>query len=125
MRSAHERSSSLSASIPEVVYQRRVAPDGDIRYTYASDGAHDLFGVSADEIVSDPQALFDCHAPDYRATFRERLLEASRNLEMWDDEARIITRGGEGKWTHSPAQGSWTLSARRSNTARSETTRRI
>jgi len=87
-----------------VVYQRLVTPDGDIRYTYISEGAKDLFGVSAEEVIADPQALFDCHGPEYRATFRERLLEASRKLEMWDVEAQIITRGGEEKWTHAIAR---------------------
>jgi len=34
------------AKLPGVViYQRLVTPDGDIRYTYISEGAHELFGV--------------------------------------------------------------------------------
>ena len=103
-RSADERFASLAATIPGVVYQRLVTPDGDIRYTYISEGAKDLFGVSAEEVMADPQALFDCHGPEYRATFRERLLEASRKLEMWDVEAQIITRDGEEKWTHAIAR---------------------
>ena len=104
LESADVRIASLAASIPGVVYQRVVTPDGDIRYTYISDGAHDLFGVSPEEIVADPQALFDCHAPEYSATFRERLLAASRDLTMWDVEAAIISRDGQRKWTHAIAR---------------------
>ncbi len=104
VRSADERFASLAATIPGVVYQRQVTPDGDIRYTYISEGAQDLFGVSSEEIIADPQALFDCHGPEYRATFRERLLAASRDLTMWDVEAQIITRNGEEKWTHAIAR---------------------
>ena len=104
LSTADERLTSLAASIPGVVYQRKVTPDGDIRYTYISEGAKDLFGVSPQEILANPQALFDCHGPEYRATFRERLLEASRKLEMWDVEAQIITRDGEEKWTHAIAR---------------------
>ena len=104
VRSADERFASLAATIPGVVYQRLVTPDGDIRYTYISEGAQDLFGVSSEEIIADPQALFDCHGPEYRATFRERLLAASRDLTMWDVEAQIITRNGEEKWTHAIAR---------------------
>jgi len=103
-RSANERFVSLAATIPGVVYQRQVTPDGEIRYTYISEGSEDLFGVSPDEILADPQALFDCHGPEYRATFRERLLKASRDLEMWDVEAQIITRDGQEKWTHAIAR---------------------
>jgi PAS domain S-box-containing protein len=104
LRSADQRFGALAASIPGVVYQRMVTPDGQIRYTYISDGAKDLFGVSPEEIVSDPNALFDCHSPQYRETFRERLLEASRELKMWDVEATIVTKDGEQKYTHAIAR---------------------
>lgn len=101
---ANERFSALAKSIPGVVYQRVVRPNGDIRYTYISDAAQDLFGVSPDEILSNPQALFDCHGPEYYATFRERLLTASRALKLWDVEATIITRDGTRKYTHAIAR---------------------
>ena len=104
LRTADERFTSLAASIPGVVYQRIVTPDGDIRYTYISEGARDLFGVSPEEILANPQVLFDCHGPQYRTQFRQRLLEASRKLTMWDVEAQIITRDGEEKWTHAIAR---------------------
>ena len=101
---ADERLASLAASIPGVVYQRQVTPEGDISYTYISEGARDLFGVSPEEILADPNALFDCHGPEYRIEFRERLLAASKELKMWDVEAQIVTRDGEEKWTHAIAR---------------------
>ena len=101
---ADERFMSLAANVPGVVYQRLVTPDGDIRYTYISDGARDLFGVSPAQIVADPKALFECHGPEYRETFRERLLAASRALTMWDVEAPIIARDGTHKWSHAIAR---------------------
>lgn len=104
LRSADLRFGALAASIPGVVYQRMVTPDGQIRYTYISDGARDLFGVSPEEIVADPNALFDCHDAQYRETFRERLLAASRDLKMWDVEASIIAKNGERKFTHAIAR---------------------
>ena len=101
---ANERFAALAKNIPGVVYQRVVRPNGDIRYTYISDSAQDLFGVSPEEILSDPQALFDCHGPDYYSTFRERLLTASRSLQLWDVEATIIARDGTRKFTHAIAR---------------------
>ena len=104
LMAANERFAALAKSIPGVVYQRVVRQNGDIGYTYISDAAQDLFGVSPDEILSNPQALFDCHGPDYYATFHERLLSASRALELWDVEATIITRDGTRKFTHAIAR---------------------
>jgi signal transduction histidine kinase len=104
LAAADERFESLTANVPGVVYQRRVGPDGDIRYTYISSGATDLFGVSPEEIIANPQALFDRHGPSYRENFRERLLAASRDLTMWDVEATIITPDGRRKFTHAIAR---------------------
>ena len=104
LRSANRRFGALAANIPGVVYQRMVTPDGEIRYTYISDGAKELFGVSPEKILSDPNALFDCHGERYRETFRENLLEASRDLKMWDVEASIVTKDGERKFTHAIAR---------------------
>ncbi len=104
LRMADERIASIAASLPGVVYQRVVRPDGDIRYTYISEGARELFGVAPEEIIANPSALFDCHGPDYGSTFRERLLAASRDLEMWDVEAEIISRNGERRWTRALAR---------------------
>jgi len=101
-----ERLSAIAESIPGVVYQRVVTPDGDIRYTYISEGARDLFGVSPEEILKDPNALFDIFTPEYHATFRERLLTAAKELKMWDVEASIVTREGQLKYTHAIARPS-------------------
>ena len=101
----HEDSqfASLAETIPGVVYQRRVRPDGDIRYEYISQSAQDLFGVSAQEILTNPKALFNVFAPEYRDTFRQRLIDASNTLETWDVEASIVTAEGEKKYTHAIA----------------------
>lgn len=101
---ADGRFDMLADAIPGVVYQRIVTPDNQIRYTYISDAAEDLFGVSPQEILEDPNALFDCHGAGYRENFRERLLEASRKLEMWDVEATIASRDGSTKYTHAIAK---------------------
>ena len=104
LQNADERLSSLAATIPGVVYQRQVTQDGDIRYTYISEGARDLFGVEPDDILSDSQALFECHGPEYRKTFRDRLLAASKDMTLWDVEAQIVTPDGQEKWTHAIAR---------------------
>lgn len=103
LKSANDRFSSLTSSIPGVVYQRVVTPEGDIRYTYISENAEDLFGVSAEEILTNPHALFGTYAPEYAKSFREKLIEASKTLSTWDVEASIVTKSGEVKYTHAIA----------------------
>ncbi|MEL6287800.1 MAG: ATP-binding protein [Pseudomonadota bacterium] len=101
---ANERFATLAATIPGVVYQRRVRQNGEIRYTYISETAEELFGVSAHEILTNPAALFSCYAPEYGDTFRKRLLEASRKMTTWDVEASIVMPDGTKKYTHAIAR---------------------
>ena len=101
---AGQRLASLASLPGVVVYQRVVTPDEKIRYTYISEGARDIFGVSPAEILSDPEALFGRHSDEYKARFRERLLAASKALTTWDVEASIVTRDGRKKYTHAIAR---------------------
>ena len=87
-----------------VVYQRIVTPDEEVRYTYISEGCVELFGVSAKEIIANPDALTDRHSPEYKAKFKERLLSASRSLTIWDVEASIVDKDGQKKFTHAIAR---------------------
>ena len=101
-----ERFERLTAAIPGVIYQRRVTASGNIRYTYISEGARELFGHSPEEIISNPECLFGTFGPEYRARFRERLLAASHALSIWDVGATIITPDGKKKYTHAMARPS-------------------
>lgn len=87
-----------------VVYQRIVTPDEQVRYTYISESCFELFGVSAKEIIANPDALTDRHSPEYKAKFKERLLSASKSLTIWDVEASIIDKDGQKKFTHAIAR---------------------
>jgi len=100
---ANNRFESLTNSLPGVVYQRVVRPDGDIRYTYISETAKDIFGISAREILDNPKSLFDIYAPQYREKFRDRLIEASKAMTKWDVEASIIQPDGSIRYTHAIA----------------------
>ncbi|MCA1951896.1 MAG: EAL domain-containing protein [Hyphomicrobiales bacterium] len=93
----------LAETIPGVVYQRVVRPDGDIRYTYINSGAKDLFGVDPETVLRDPEALFTHFSADYRKTFKQRLMAASQELRTWDVEAQIVRPDGSTRHTHAIA----------------------
>ena len=95
---------SLAAAIPGVVYQRIVKPDGDIRYTYLSEGARELFGVAPEDVLRDPEVLFSTYTEDYKKTFRKRLIDASKTLTKWDVEASVMMPDGKRKTTHAIAR---------------------
>jgi len=100
----NDRFASLASMIPGVVYQRVVKPDGDIRYTYMSEGAREMFGVSPEDVVEDPEALFRTYSEDYKANFRQRLIAASKTLNTWDVEASLVGPDGQMRYTHAIAK---------------------
>ncbi len=96
--------SSLAKTIPGVVYQRIVNLNGDIRYTFLSEGAREMFGVEPQDVIKDPDVLFRTYSEDYRQTFRARLVEASRTLTKWDVEAAVDLPDGRKRTTHAIAR---------------------
>ncbi len=96
--------SSLAKTIPGVVYQRIVKMNGDIRYTFLSEGARELFGVDPEAVIKDPDVLFRTYADDYRRTFRENLVAASKALTTWDVEASVVLPDGRNRHTHAIAR---------------------
>ena len=99
-----DRFASLASMIPGVVYQRIVTPDGDIRYTYMSEGARELFGVAPEDVMRDPEALFSTYSDEYKANFRQRLMAASKSLTTWDVEASLVAPDGQTRFTHAIAK---------------------
>lgn len=107
MRRASEsdtRFAELASTLPGVVYQRVVSPEGQIRYSYISDNAFELFGVTAEAILTDPEALFAHYGREYRETFRQKLIQASKDMILWDVEATIQRPDGEVRYTHAIAR---------------------
>jgi diguanylate cyclase (GGDEF)-like protein len=101
---SNTRLAALAATVPGVLYQRIVKPSGEIRYTYISENAFELFGVEAERIINDPEALFQHYGPDYRRSFRQKLLKASQDLSIWDVEATILRPDGKKRYTHALAR---------------------
>jgi PAS domain S-box-containing protein len=104
LQKADEQLESLAASLPGVIYQRVVTRQGEIYYTYISEGAREIFGVSPAEILSNPQALFDRLGAEYMRDFRARITNASKELRLWDVEAPVVSRDGTRRWTHARAR---------------------
>lgn len=100
------RFNAVASTLPGVVYQRVVNPAGEIRYVYISENAYDLFGVTAETILTQPEALFAHYGAEYRNTFRQKLIEASKTMSLWDVEATIQRPDGEVRYTHAIARPS-------------------
>lgn len=92
----------LTNNLPVSVFQYKVAPDGDLRTTYVTRRAYELFGLDQQECIADMAYVFETLLPEYRSGILERIQEKkfedfSRPFEfqMYD------RRDGRIRWVYS------------------------
>jgi PAS domain S-box-containing protein len=81
--------------------QRIRTPDGVIRYTYASPGMRDTFGLDPATIIAEPVATHDWIHPDDRGRFIESLRRSADELTTLDEEVRVIGADNKERWVRS------------------------
>lgn len=91
----------VATRFPGHTMQRIRTPDGRFRYTYASSGMREVFGIDAEAILSQPDADHAwVHEAD-RARFVAALHRSADTLTTLDEEVRVISQAGGFKWVRS------------------------
>ncbi|HEY0835616.1 MAG TPA: MASE3 domain-containing protein [Azospirillum sp.] len=101
---SEERFRALVQNLPGLVFRRVLAPDGTIRYEYASEGFRVTFGLDPNELAGDPERFKSLIHPDDRERVRACLAQSARTLGTADIEFRAVTTEGETRWLHSVSQ---------------------
>ncbi|MTW22299.1 EAL domain-containing protein [Allochromatium palmeri] len=96
---------ALIMSIPGVVYQFLLLPDGTWRFLYLSPGIETLYGIPAEAAYANPDALTLCILPEDRPAHRAAVEQASKTLTPWSHEHRIRPGGQSDtiKWVRGQA----------------------
>lgn len=95
---ADRRLGTLAQTLPGIVFQRVLQPDGTIYYPFFSSGVTDILGYDPDALRVTKDGVLDCiHWAD-RDGYLERLSDSARTLEPSAEAFRAITRDGEVKW---------------------------
>jgi diguanylate cyclase (GGDEF)-like protein len=92
------RVSVIFKSMPGVVYERHMTPDGKISYLFASDGIEKLLGVSFAEAKANSDALFERIDPTHRQALLASIRESAATLELWQQDFPVILPAGERRW---------------------------
>jgi signal transduction histidine kinase len=95
---SEQRLQTIAANIPGIIHQRRVTPSGEISYAYFNERAIDVFGVSAEEAMSNPASVLDTILPEDRAEFGASLNASKDILAPWAHDFRIRSTEGALKW---------------------------
>jgi len=94
----------LANNIPGVIYQLRLSADSIVSMPYISSGCYNLYGVTAEDLMSGNQSLRSLEHPDDVAKIEQLMLESAQNLTPFQHEWRIITPTGQLKWIQAVSQ---------------------
>ncbi|MEN9215707.1 MAG: ATP-binding protein, partial [Gloeomargarita sp. HHBFW_bins_162] len=89
---------NLLDQLPVTVWQYQLWPDGREAFVYITPTCQELFGVPAEEAMSDPQILWNLVFPDDVQNLKISTQLSHENLTLWQEEFRITTPQGQTKW---------------------------
>lgn len=95
---SEQRFQTIAANVPGIIQQRRVTPSGRISYPYFNERTIDVFGVPAQQAMSNPKLVLDMILPEDRAGFSVSLNASKDTLAPWAHEFRIRSCEGTVKW---------------------------
>ncbi|APW45759.1 hypothetical protein RA876_04595 [Rhodoferax antarcticus] len=100
LKKSRQRFERMAETVPAVLYDYVLNPDGTNRFTYMNRRCKEIYGVDAEEIIADSGKLWTLVHDDDRCLVRDednRCNKAGTGLIL---EHRIITPQGELKWLH-------------------------
>ncbi|MFB2934224.1 PAS domain S-box protein [Aerosakkonemataceae cyanobacterium BLCC-F154] len=88
----------LAASVPGMIYQYILHPDGSHAFPYVSPGCSKIWELEPEEMQSNPQLAFDIIHPEDLPSIVESTKISAQSLQPWQWEGRLITPSGKLKW---------------------------
>jgi PAS domain S-box-containing protein len=92
---------TVASRFPGHTMQRIRTPDGRFRYTYASAGMREVFGIDPAAIVALEEVDHSWIHPDDRQRFITALNRSADALQALDEEVRVVHPAGGYKWVRS------------------------
>lgn len=103
METKIQQMESLTATVPGVLYQFVVLPDGEWKFLYVSKGVKSLYEVNADDVLRNHRTITDLIVCEDKESHRQSVEDAVRGLGFWEHEHRIRTLNGKLKWVRGQA----------------------
>ncbi len=100
LRQSEEKFRKTVSSVPGMVYEFTILPDGTAAMPYVSEGCRDLFGVEPEAMMKDLMAVWAplMHPDDFAAS-QVAIAESAANLSPFIYEARFSLPTGKNIWT--------------------------
>jgi len=97
------RLKKLANSVPGLVYQFLLRPDGSMSFPFASDAIQDIFRVTPQQAQDDGALVFARGFPEDVPDIMASIQESAATLTPWQREFRIQYPDGERRWLYGNA----------------------
>jgi PAS domain S-box-containing protein len=104
LQQSKARLQRLVASLPDAVFQYVIHPNGSKMKAYASPRYQEIYGVTPEAIMQDPDLLWSLIHPDDFERVQQAVMDVVAQPQRLDVEFRSYTRSGELKWIRAIAQ---------------------
>ncbi|HEU5218653.1 MAG TPA: PAS domain S-box protein [Gemmatimonadales bacterium] len=98
LREREEQLHRITAAVPGVVYQYVVGPGEEERFVFVSEGARELLGATAEEILSDAGKAWTLMEPEDRLAMSTQFGRSAATLEPWSFDFRVRGPGERIRW---------------------------
>lgn len=80
----------LAETVPGVIYIFRMYPNGQSEFSYVSEGVRQFYNAEPEDILRDPNRVFDLVHPEDRGTLMHSIQTSFETLEQWTCEYRVL-----------------------------------
>jgi diguanylate cyclase (GGDEF)-like protein/PAS domain S-box-containing protein len=92
------RLQKIASSLPGLVYQYRLRPNGSSYFPFASDAIHDIYRISPEDVCEDASIIFKILFPDDYNGYVASIQKSARDLSIWHYEYRVKYDDGTIRW---------------------------
>ncbi|MEX0890265.1 MAG: PAS domain S-box protein, partial [Balneolaceae bacterium] len=93
-----ERLKTVAKNIPGVVFRYKRYPDGRDSLLYVSEGARQVWSLSAEEVMEDNERVWSLYHPEDLEEHLRTIQESAEALSPWMHEWRIRHPDGSTRW---------------------------
>lgn len=100
LQESEQKYRTLAESIPSMVHQFILYPDGSIAVPYVNEHILEYAGISAAAVMADPSMFFVPVHPDEQEMVEQAISFSAHTLKNFCVEHRLIDTHGDIRWFH-------------------------
>lgn len=98
LRENEKKLQHIAQNVPGMVFQSRINAQEEFWFTYVSSGCKNLYGYEPEEILQNPNLMWDAVHPGERKLMEKAMKASIQTGNNYQMEHRLISKDGEIKW---------------------------